>query len=152
MAYKIAGRIKNHTTKITSRNVSMLLCLVIVFSLSGCFGRSQPAQHLAADVILLTPGSSNKQEVLSFLGRPDQQGTTAGGDEVWLYYHADKNWLYSIPYVGSKVGSKHYDMVIVTFAGELVKNSLFRRLESKEELKTIFREIGINIREQIDTE
>lgn len=119
-----------------------ILCWMILFILTGCFYRD-PVKHLSSDVCLIVPSLSGKKQVLSYLGAPDQRQTSAEGEEVWLYYEVKKSALRKTPYLGEKMGHENYDLVTVTFAGEVVKTCVYRSLNEDE-----FKKTGIEVSEQ----
>lgn len=122
--------------------VPLLLCFIILLTIPGCF-YSDPVRHLSSDVCLVIPSLSSKKQVLSYLGSPDQRQTSAEGEEVWLYYDVKKSTLRKTPYLGEKMGYENYDLVTVTFAGELVKTCIYRSVNEEE-----FKKTGIKVSEQ----
>ena len=105
--------------------------LLFVFS-AGCGGVATPVRHLSSDVCLVMPESTTRQEVLSFLGEPDQKITNAEKSEVWLYLKVNKSFSKKLPLVGTKLGEQNYETVTVTFDGDLVKTCLYRQFDETE--------------------
>lgn len=78
------------------------------------------------------PESTTRQEVISFLGEPDQKITNAEKSEVWLYLKVNKSFSKKLPLVGTKLGEQNYETVTVTFDGDLVKTCLYRQFDEVE--------------------
>ncbi|MDA8163828.1 MAG: hypothetical protein M0017_02170 [Desulfobacteraceae bacterium] len=108
----------------------LLLVLLLAFPLAGC--HHQPIPHLSSDACLLEPGHTTRQEVLAYLGTPDQRRMDPQNGETWIYYHANKSFLRRAPYVGQKLGEEQFDVVTVTFQGDLVRTCAYRSLNEKE--------------------
>lgn len=106
------------------------LCLLALVG-SGCFYRD-PVRHLSSDICLITPNLT-QQEVLATLGAPDEKQKGEQG-EIWIYREVKKSFLRKTPYVGEKLGSQNYDVVTITFAGDMVSTCLYRAY-NEEELK-----------------
>jgi len=78
------------------------------------------------------PESTTRQEVISFLGEPDQKITNAEKSEVWLYLKVNKSYSKKLPLLGAKLGDQNYETVTVTFDGDLVKTCLYRQFDEVE--------------------
>lgn len=128
----------------TKRHLAILLILsfIVLLTMSGCFYKD-PVRHLSSDVCLVIPSLSSKKQVLSYLGSPDQRQTSSEGEEIWLYYEVKKSLLRKTPYLGEKMGHENYDLVTVTFAGDLVKTCIYRSLNEEE-----FKKTGMKVSEQ----
>jgi len=100
-----------------------VLMLTTVFLLSGCYNR--PVRHLVADAALIQVGKSTSEDVLIFLGDPDEQKVLGDGVEKWLYNKEYKSLLERIPYGGKYIGSPEYTQVIVTIENGVVTNCTF---------------------------
>jgi len=83
------------------------------------------------------PESTTRQEVLSFLGEPDQKITTGDNSEIWLYRKVNKSFSRKMPLVGDMVGSQDYETVTVTFDADLVRTCLYRQFDEEEYNKFI---------------
>lgn len=101
----------------------LIILLVTAFVLSGCYNK--PVRHLASDAALLKVGKSNSEDVLIYLGDPDEQKILAGGVEKWLYKKKDTNLFERIPYAGKYVGSPEYSQVVVTIENGIVTDCAF---------------------------
>ncbi len=106
------------------------LCLLALVG-PGCFYRDS-VRHLSSDICLITPNLT-QQEVLATLGAPDQKQKGEQG-EIWVYREVNKSFLRKTPYIGEKLGSENYDVVTITFAGDVVSTCLYRAY-NEEELK-----------------
>ncbi len=89
-----------------------------LFALSGCY--NTPVRHLTSDVALLKVGQSTDEDVLIFLGAPDERQELAGGVEKWFYKNTDMTFLEKTPWVGKRFGSPRYTMVTVTLTNKIV--------------------------------
>ncbi|OEU58561.1 MAG: hypothetical protein BA862_04050 [Desulfobulbaceae bacterium S3730MH12] len=101
----------------------MLFLLAAVFVLSGCYNK--PVRHLASDAALLKIGESSSEDVLIYLGDPDEQKSLADGVEKWLYKKKDMNFFERIPYAGKYIGAPEYSQVVVTIANGIVTGVTF---------------------------
>lgn len=112
--------------------LTVLSALLLFMFSAGCSTVSTPVRHLSSDVCLVMPESTTRQEVLSFLGEPDQKITSAGKSETWLYLKVNKSFSKKLPLLGAKLGNQNYETVTVTFAGDLVKTCLYRQFDEAE--------------------
>lgn len=96
---------------------SMVL-LVAVFLLGGCY--NTPVRNLASDAVMIKPGQSTRDDVLTFLGEPDEQQVVGEGVEKWLYREETASTLEKTPYVGKYFGTPGYGRVVVTLKGDTV--------------------------------
>ena len=110
----------------------VFLFLSVVLTVTACSNKQ--VRYLASDVCLVEPEKTTKQEVLSYLGQPDEQYVEPTGEEVWVYFDEKKNLLSDTPYIGDKVGDQKFEMVTVTFDGDIVRTTVYRSM-SEEEFK-----------------
>ena len=120
-----------------SRYLLLACCLFALLSVPGC-GGGEPVRHLSSDVCLLLPGKMTRKEVVGYMGEPNQQRTDADGRTVWIYYAVKKSTLRKAPLLGDKLGYEDYDVVTITFDGELMLTCVYRAYNEKE-----FAELGI---------
>ncbi len=111
------------------KRLTIFSCIVCLHLLAGCFSHG-PARHLASDVCLMTQGTS-KDEVLSYMGPPDDQQVDQYG-EMWIYYQVNKSLLRKTPYIGDKLGDEDVDVVTIRFAGDKVTTCAYRSLTPEE--------------------
>lgn len=104
-----------------ARKFVMVLLVAVSLLTSGCY--IHPVRHLAADVALLQDGKSTKEDVLIFLGEPDQQQQGENGSEVWLYEEVERSFLEKTPYLGKYLGSPAHRQVKVEFKNGIVVRS-----------------------------
>lgn len=102
---------------------SFLLALMLSFSVSGCY--ITPVRHLASDAALLKVGESTKEDVLIFLGEPDEQQVVGEGIEKWLYKEKDMTLLEKTPLIGKHIGSPEYQQVVVTLRKGIVTGCVY---------------------------
>ena len=100
-----------------------LLLLLALVALSGCY--NTPVRHLAADVALLKVGESTEEDVLIFLGAPDERQELAGGEEKWLYNDTHMTFLEKAPLVGKRIGSPEYRQVVLTLKNKIVTEVVY---------------------------
>jgi len=113
------------------KRVQLLIAIGILFALTGCF-RPKPVQHLAADACLITPKLSTRQDVLNYLGEPAESQKHEDGSEEWTYFQVNKSLLRKTPYIGDKLGSEEYDVLHITFNGDIVATCTYRSLGEQE--------------------
>jgi len=99
--------------------------------LCGCMAGT-PVRHFSSDVCLVMPESTTREEVVSFLGKPDRKKNEEDQSEVWLYYKANSSFLRKLPLVGDNLGSIDYETITVTFTGDQVRTCIYRQLDEKE--------------------
>ncbi len=108
----------------------IFLFLSVVLTVTAC--SKKQVRYLASDVCLVEPEKTTKQEVLSYLGQPDEQYVEPTGEEVWVYFDEKKNLLSDTPYIGDKVGDQKFEMVTVTFDGDIVRTTVYRSMNEEE--------------------
>jgi hypothetical protein len=101
----------------------LLLVAVALISISGCYNK--PVRHLASDVALLKVGQSTEEDVLIFLGEPDEQQELSAGGEKWVYRDKEMTLLEKAPLVGKRLGSPEYKLVVVTIRNNIVTDVLY---------------------------
>jgi len=107
-----------------TNNLRLLILLLLTpFVLSGCYNK--PVRHLASDAALLKVDKSSSEDVLIYLGDPDEQKLLADGVEKWLYKKKDANIFERIPYAGKYVGAPEYSQVVVTIENGIVTEVVF---------------------------
>ena len=110
--------------------VAVATCLAFFMGMAGCAKKN--VRHLASDVCLVTPEKTTKEQVLTYLGQPDEQYEMAEGGETWIYYDVNKSALHDTPFIGQKIGDKEYEMVKVVFGGDIVQTCVYRLLTEEE--------------------
>lgn len=107
----------------TSKILAFLLALVLAFAVSGCYIKQ--VRHLASDAALLKVGVSTKEDVVVFLGEPDDQEVVGEGVEKWLYRDQHSSLLEKTPLVGKHIGSPTYHQVVVTLRDGIVAECVY---------------------------
>lgn len=102
----------------------ILFFVLAVLTLPGCLYRTE-VRHLSSDVGLIVQGQSTKQEVLVYLGDPDEKRVLPGGEE-WIYSEVHPSLMRKTPYIGSRLGSEEQETAIVTFEGDVVRTCVYR--------------------------
>jgi hypothetical protein len=106
-----------------SRLYFSFLVVVTVFALAGCY--TTPVRHLSADAALLQAGKSTRQDVIVFLGDPDEQQELGEGVEKWLYKEKDTSFIEKTPFLGKYLGAPTYNQVVVTFRNGIVTDTVY---------------------------
>lgn len=106
--------------------IALLTCCVL--ATSGCARKN--VRHLASDICMISKGVS-KQEVLTYLGPPDERKAGEAG-EIWTYYQVKKSMLRKTPFIGDNLGTEDVEMATVQFAGDKVITCVYRSFPSKE--------------------
>lgn len=105
----------------------LLICLT-AFLCAGCINK--PVRHLASDASLITPGTSTRSDVLTYLGDPDERQEKQPGPERWFYYEEHRSAAQRTFYVGKWFDPKSVSRIIVTFDGDLVTDIQYNASES----------------------
>ncbi|MBU1564785.1 MAG: hypothetical protein KJ630_04055 [Proteobacteria bacterium] len=95
-----------------------LLFLLALSTLAGCYNK--PVRHLASDIALLQVGKTTQEDVVIFLGDPDEQQDIGEGVQKWLYKDKNMSLLEKTPLLGSRLGSPEFNWVVVTFRNGIV--------------------------------
>jgi hypothetical protein len=101
-----------------------------MIGVAGCAKKN--VRHLASDVCLVAPEKTTKQEVFNYLGQPDEEYKTADGNTLWVYYEVKKSMLRETPYLGEKIGEETYEVVKVSFNGDVVQSIVYRSMDEKD--------------------
>lgn len=91
---------------------------VVLAGLTGCY--TEPVRHLAADVALLKVGQTTGEDVLVYLGEPDERQELGAGVEKWIYFDKKMTVLEKTPLVGKRLGSPDYKLAMVTITNNIV--------------------------------
>ena len=109
--------------RIVFRLLVILALVSVLGTVSGCY--NTPVRHLAADVSLLKVGESTAEDVLIFLGAPDEQQELGNGEEKWLYKDKEMSFIEKTPVIGKRLGSPTYRQVVVTLANNIVSDVVY---------------------------
>ncbi|PLX46874.1 MAG: hypothetical protein C0613_15805 [Desulfobulbaceae bacterium] len=111
--------------------LTSLLCCVALLMISGLSGCSkEPIRYLSSEACLVTPGTSHA-DVLSYMGAPDIKEQTDTG-ETWIYIEEHKSLLKKTPVLKWFLGTTSYDLVYITFTGDVVTNCQYRAATEEE--------------------
>lgn len=110
---------------------TLLGLLALATLIAGCESKEY-VRHLSSEACLITPQQTNKKELQAYLGPPDKKQTLANGNEEWTYFQQNKSLLRKTPYIGKKLGSEEYDVMIVVFRDEVVDACQYRMFTEKE--------------------
>ena len=108
----------------------IFIMLLAVFSLSGCY--ITPVRHLAADIALVQVGQSTREDVLIFLGDPDEQQVLENGVEKWLYVQTKASTVEKTPFLGKYFGTPEVNRVLITFINGIATDSVFSSNDKDE--------------------
>ena len=118
--------------------IAVTLSLLLLLLMGGC--AKKHVRHLASDAGLVTPGTTTKEKVVSYLGLPDAEYKMNDGSTLWVYYEESSSLLRDTPYVGEKIGEESYEVVKVTFSGDVVQTIVYRTMGEEEFAKTGYSE------------
>lgn len=116
--------------RINFRLLVILALVTILVTISGCY--TTPVRHLAADVSLLKIGESTAEDVLIFLGPPDEQQEQGEGVEKWLYRDKEMSFIEKTPLIGKRLGSPEYKQVVVTITNDIVSGVVYSASDDDE--------------------
>ncbi|MEN8257235.1 MAG: hypothetical protein ABFS09_05170 [Thermodesulfobacteriota bacterium] len=109
----------------------LLLCslfLVMVLLASGC--SKEPIRHLSSEACLIAQGTT-RADVLTYMGTPKFKNKTESG-EVWIFVEEHKSLFKKTPVLKWFAGSISYDLVYITFTGDIVTNCQYRSVSEEE--------------------
>jgi hypothetical protein len=106
------------------RRKTVVLLLLLGLTLTSCY--TEPVRHLAADVSLVKLGSSTQEDVLVYLGDPDEVAEQPGGVVKWLYKQTDKTLMEKTPFIGKHLGSPEFIEVVITFTNGIVSDAVYQ--------------------------
>ena len=109
--------------------IAVALCLSLTLGMVGC--AKKHVRHLASDVGMVTPGTTTKQKVVNYLGQPDAEYKMSDGGVLWVYYEERSSMLHDTPYIGNKIGEETYEVVKVTFNGDIVQTIGYRTMSEE---------------------
>jgi hypothetical protein len=101
----------------SKRNCFFLLFLALS-TFTGCYNK--PVRHLASDIALLQVGKSTREDVIVFLGEPDEQQELGEGVQKWLYRDKNVSLLQKTPLLGSKIGAPEFNQAVITLSNGVV--------------------------------
>ena len=110
--------------------IRFCVCLSVLFLVTAC--ADKPVRHLASDASLVVVGESTKEDVLTFLGDPDEQKIEPAGVEMWEYFEKRVSTLQKTPYFGKMFGPERHSRIIVTFKGNTVVDCKYFSYSSDE--------------------
>jgi hypothetical protein len=84
-------------------------------------------------VALLKIGESSQDDVLTFLGEPDEQIVLDKGVEKWVYTEYEKSMIKETPVVGKYFGDPNYGTVTVILKDNIVVDCVYGAWESDDE-------------------
>lgn len=96
----------------------LLPIFLATFVLSGCYNK--PVRHLASDAALIQVGVSGREDVLTYLGEPDEQLILEDGAEKWVYTEYERSALKNAPVVGKYFGQPDSGTVTVLIKSNVV--------------------------------
>jgi len=109
----------------------LLFCILLsLFTLAGCY--NTPVRHLASDAILIKVGESKRNDVLTYLGEPDDQIILGNGEEKWVYREYENSIVKEAPVVGKYFGEPDYGTVTVIIKDNVVTDCTYGGWESDD--------------------
>jgi hypothetical protein len=111
----------------------VLLLFTLLFSIQGLSGcSSKPIRHLVSDVAMISAGSTSREDVLKLMGDPDSKRMLNADTEEWVYYEEQAATLEGTPLFDGVFDPDGYDMVLITFSGDIVKTCNYRGHDDDE--------------------
>ncbi len=111
----------------------ILLLFILLFSIQGLSGcSSSPTRHLVSDVAMISAGNTSREEVLKLMGDPDSKRMLNADVEEWVYYEEKSATLEGTPLFDGVFDPEGYDMVLITFSGDIVKTCHYRGHDDDE--------------------
>lgn len=108
----------------------LLLCILALSLMTGCYNK--PVRHLASDISLIQKGSSTRQDVLLYLGEPDDTEVGSKGLERWVYTENITNTKESIPYIGKYLGSPEVTKVEIVLQNGVVVDTRYNSFDEDD--------------------
>ena len=113
-----------------SRRKFIFFILSLTLTLSSCY--MTPVRHLASDVGLLKVGVSTKEDVLVYLGEPDEQVDLGNGRQQWLYHDVEKGFFESLPLIGQYLGDPEIMKAQVILTNNIVTDCSYQATDEDE--------------------
>ncbi len=104
--------------------------LATLLLLVSCADR--PIRHLASDASLIKPGTTTREDVLTYLGDPDAQQMASENTERWIYYEEQQSTMQRTPYFGGFFNASGFSRIVVTFEGDTVVDCTYSSHDSDE--------------------
>lgn len=101
----------------------LIIFALLLVSLTGCYNK--PVRHLASDVVLIQTGTSTREDVIMYLGEPDDIQVAEAGVERWMYSDSRRNLQEGLPWVGKYFGEAEMTHVAITIKNNVVVDSQF---------------------------
>ncbi|MEE4166291.1 MAG: outer membrane protein assembly factor BamE [Desulfocapsaceae bacterium] len=108
----------------------LFVFVAVLLFLTSC--ADKPVRHLASDASLIKPGTTTREDVLTYLGDPDAQQMTSETTERWIYYEERRSTMQKAPYIGSFFSAEGYSRIVVSFEGDTVVDCTFSSHDSDE--------------------
>jgi hypothetical protein len=110
--------------------ILLFILLIFISGLGGC--SSTPTRHLVSDVAMISVGNTSRQEVVKLMGDPDSKRMLDANTEEWAYYEELPATFEGTPLIGGLFDSDGYEMVLITFNGDIVKSCNYRGHDDDE--------------------
>ncbi|MGL1932744.1 MAG: hypothetical protein OCC45_13445 [Desulfotalea sp.] len=108
----------------------LMLCVFALSLLAGCYNK--PVRHLNSDVSLIKKGTSTRQDVLLFIGEPDDMKIAGDGLERWIYSEELRNTRESLPLIGEYLGNPDVTGVVVIMKNGIVIDTTYTASDADE--------------------
>lgn len=109
---------------------ALLCCLPLLMVLFSAGCSKEPIRHLSSDSCLIAQGTT-KQDVLTYMGTPNFKKETETG-EIWTFVQEHKSPLKKTPILKWIFGTVSYDLVYISFSGDIVTNCQYRAASEEE--------------------
>ena len=112
------------------RTILGALALMMLLSLPACYGKH--VRNLASDVALIKAGETRRQDVIAYLGEPDEKATAENGMEKWLFREKEESMLKSTPLLKNVLPRAKQEVIIVLLKGDTVVSSRYGAIDFEE--------------------
>lgn len=112
------------------RRALLAFIFIVFLGLPGCY--MTPVRHLASDVGLLKIGVSTQEDVLVYLGEPDEKVDLGDGKQQWLYVDVDKAFYQKTPFIGKYFGDPDIMRARVVFTDQIVTDCSYQMTDDAE--------------------
>ncbi|MEE4240124.1 MAG: hypothetical protein V2I36_01565 [Desulfopila sp.] len=109
--------------------ITIFFLTVLLFT-GGCYNKT--IRHLASDAVLIKTGVSSRNDVLTYLGEPDDIRVLGDEKEQWTYIEKRPGTLQFLPLVGGYFGGGNHETIVVVLQDDIVQSSLFREFSDDD--------------------
>jgi len=108
----------------------LIIFALLISSLTGCYNKQ--VRHLASDIVLIQNGTSTREDVIMYLGEPDDIQVVETGIERWVYSDSRRNMQEGLPWIGKYFGEAEKTDVAIIIKNNVVVDSRFISKDSDD--------------------